>query len=174
MRPIVATVIALLSCSLGWAQTPPPAQTPATLPPASIVQLGPPIYPSLARAARVTGDVLLTVTLASDGTPKTVQVESGPPMLRDAATASAQRSKFQPGAGNAPEQRYPVVYRFQLDPPKDCSTVRDPSYPHVKLDQDIVAVTDLAPMLCDPAIDTRRTRSAKCLYLWKCGSKQLD
>ena len=39
-------------------------------------------YPPMGVAASIYGDVVLNVTLASDGSASAVTVESGPPMLR--------------------------------------------------------------------------------------------
>ncbi len=58
------------------------------------------VYPPMAVAARVWGDVTLHVALASDGTATVVSVESGPPMLRQAAINSATQSLFQSSQEN--------------------------------------------------------------------------
>ena len=138
-----------------------------------IIKLEATRYPPMALAARVSGDVILNVRLASDGSTSAVTVESGPAMLRptaiDSATHSQFRGKTENGAGE-----YHLVYRFVLDQPTSCG--HDDSYPRVKHDANAVTITEQAAMLCDPAfvIDTVRFRSAKCLYLWKCGSKPLQ
>jgi hypothetical protein len=38
----------------------------------------------------------------------------------------------------------------------------------------MVTITEQNVLMCDPAavIESVRFRSAKCLYLWKCGSKE--
>jgi hypothetical protein len=80
----------------------------------AIAKLEAPVYPPMARAARVWGDVILKVTLASDGNANAVTVESGPPMLRQAAINSATRSQFQANLENR-TGGYRLVYRFVLD-----------------------------------------------------------
>jgi len=136
----------------------------------TIVNLQAPIYPPMALAARVWGEVNLNITLTSDGTASAVAVQSGPPMLRQAAVDSATRSQFQADA-ETPPRTYLVTYRFVLDSPTSCE--RDSSYPRVKQEGSVVTVTEQAALLCDPAgsVERLRFRSAKCLYLWKCGSK---
>ena len=136
----------------------------------AIAKLEAPVYPPMALAARVWGDVILNVTLASDGGANVVTVESGPPMLRQAAINSAPRSQFQTNLENR-TGGYRVVYRIVLDQTRKCE--HDDSYPRVKHEGSLVTVTEQNVPICDPAavIERVRFRSAKCLYLWKCGSK---
>jgi hypothetical protein len=126
-------------------------------------------YPPMAVAARIYGDVILNVRLASDGSASAVTVESGPPMLRQATINSATRSTFQAKAGNP--IGYRLVYRFVLDQTTKCE--HDDSYPRVKHEANLVTITEQNVPICDPTavIERVRFRSAKCLYLWKCGSK---
>lgn len=141
-----------------------------TQPQVTIVKLETPVYPPMALAARVSGDVNLDVTLASDGAAATVSVLSGPQMLRQVAVDSAKRSQFRMIV-EKPGGAYQVTYRFVLDEPTKCE--RDNSYPRLKYEQNLVTITEQPALLCDPAavIERVRFRSAKCLYLWKCGSK---
>jgi hypothetical protein len=124
----------------------------------------------MAIAARVSGDVILNVTLASDRSVNGVTFESGPPMLRQAAISSAKRSQFQATLENR-TGGCRLVYRFVLDQTTKCE--HDDSYPRVKHEANVVAITEQNVPICDPAatIERVRFRSAKCLYLWKCGSK---
>ena len=135
----------------------------------TIAKLEAPVYPPMALAARVWGDVILNVTLASDGGANAITVESGPPMLRQAAIDSAKRSQFQVNLENR-TGGYRLVYRFVLDQTTKCE--HDDSYPRVKHEANLVTITEQNVPLCDPAavIERVRFRSAKCLYLWKCGS----
>ena len=72
------------------------AQLPSSDAQLTFVRLQAPAYPPIAMAARVWGDVILSVTLATDGTAESVTVDSGPQMLRQAAVDSAKGSRFQP------------------------------------------------------------------------------
>jgi TonB family protein len=159
-RPLLALVALLWTTASIFAQEPQLA----------IAELEAPVYPRMALAARVWGDVILNVTIASDGSVNGVNVESGPPMLRQAAINSATRSRFQAALENR-TGGYRLVYRFVLDQTTKCE--HDDSYPRVEHEENLVTITEQNVPICDPAavIERVRFRSAKCLYLWKCGSK---
>ncbi len=55
-----------------------------------------PVYPPLARQARISGVVKLEALIGKDGRVKKVSVLSGPPPLRQAAVESVQRWVYQP------------------------------------------------------------------------------
>jgi eukaryotic-like serine/threonine-protein kinase len=101
--------------------TPPPSPLPAgealVLPPRriGIVQ---PIYPDLAKAARLEGDVVLRVTVSADGSVGSVQVMRSPHRsLNAAATEAVRQSKYSPGSRNGvPEEATTsITVRFRLD-----------------------------------------------------------
>ena len=123
----------------------------------------------MASAARVWGEVNLSITLAMDGTAESVTVDSGPPMLRQAAIESAKGSKFQPVSEGQVGQMYQLSYEFSLEV-LGCEQARDQSYPRVTFDANTVEISEQVPPLCDPGADIK-VRSAKCLFLWKCGLK---
>jgi len=145
------------------------AQTPDADQQLAIVKLQAPTYPPMALAARVSGDVNLIVTLTSDGTAASVTADSGPQMLREAAIKSANGSKFRPTSEGQVGHQYQMTYRFSLEP-LGCDQARDQSYPRVKFESNTVAISEQVSPLCDPGADIR-VRSAKCLFLWKCGLK---
>jgi hypothetical protein len=93
----------------------------------------------MALAARVWDDVILNVTLASDGSANAVTVESGPPMLIEGAINCATRSQFQANLENR-TGRYQLVYRFVLDQTTKCE--HDDSYPRVKHEANLVTITE--------------------------------
>jgi TonB family protein len=157
-RPSLVLAALLWTCASILAQEPQLA----------VVKAGAAVYPPMALFARVDGEVVLIVTLRSDGAANSVTVESGPPMLRQAAIDSARRSQFQ---GNPKNHAggYRLVYRFVLDQTTKCE--HDDSYPRVKYEANVVTITEQNVPICDFMIDRVRFRSAKCLYLWKCGSK---
>ena len=134
----------------------------------SVVKLEGAAYPHMALAARVFGEVILSVALAPDGSARSVTVESGPPMLRQAAIESAKRSQFQATLGNRAGQ-YRVVYRFVLDQTTECE--HDDSYPRATHEGNVVTVIEQNVPICDPGAAVVHFRSVKCLYLWKCGSR---
>jgi TonB family protein len=107
----------------------------------ALLTLYPPVYPPLARQARILGDVKIEVHVRKDGTVDSAEVVSGHPMLKQAALDSAQKSTFEcQGCGDAVTS-FTLTYTFGT---------RD----------------DLADFHCS---STTRLRSGKCLYLWKCG-----
>jgi protein TonB len=55
-----------------------------------------PIYPPLARQARISGTVRLQAIIAKDGTVIELQVLSGPALLVQAATDAVRQWRYQP------------------------------------------------------------------------------
>lgn len=56
----------------------------------------PPVYPPIAKAALVQGTVVLFVKIDATGKVESVQAQSGPPMLRQAAIDALRQWTFQP------------------------------------------------------------------------------
>jgi TonB family protein len=149
------------------------AQSATSRPSLQAVKVEPPVYPPIAMAARVSGDVDLKITLKPDGTPGTIQVESGPQMLKQAAVDSAARSRFELAPGDQAEPSYQLVYRFALVKALACGQQRDTSYPHIHFESNTVTISEQPMTICDPVGETApvRVRSIKCLFLWKCGQR---
>lgn len=55
-----------------------------------------PRYPDMARRAGVAGDVVLTATIATDGTLRGIKAISGSPLLREEAIAAAKQWRYSP------------------------------------------------------------------------------
>ena len=55
-----------------------------------------PVYPELARQARIQGMVILEVVIGTDGVPKNVSVVSGHPLLQQAAIDSVKEWRYRP------------------------------------------------------------------------------
>jgi TonB family protein len=67
-----------------------------------LTKLSPPIYPPLARQARITGDVKIQLRIRKDGGIESAEVVSGHAVLKQAALESAQQSQFEcQGCGQA-------------------------------------------------------------------------
>jgi len=97
-------------------------------------------------------------------------------MLKQAALDSAQRSQFECRACGEAGTSYALKYEFQIvprDPPKglkDCETQEEKQPPaEVDVLRHQVTVSAGVMGICDPAV--LRVRSAKCLYLWRCGTR---
>lgn len=61
-----------------------------------LIQKAPPVYPPIAKAARVSGTVVLGATIAKNGTIKDVHIVSGPEMLRQAAADAVRNWRYKP------------------------------------------------------------------------------
>jgi Gram-negative bacterial TonB protein C-terminal len=173
---VILLYIAALSCADISAQD---ATTPSNSDiqkgDAVLVSLSKPVYPPLARQANIYGEVRVAVAVRPDGT-ATAAVESGHPMLKQAALDSATQSHFE--CRVAPLCSYTLVYEFkQIEGSDCCSAFSAP----VTIEQEPqstdpqgrpqthITITAEQICLCDPASTlTRRVRSIKCLYLWKC------
>ena len=141
-----------------------------------LTKLFQPVYPPLARQTRIVGDVELQLEVRADGSVESVNVVSGHPLLKQAAVDSAKQSRFECqrcGEGKLP---YHLVYSFQLVAENCCTAVetntnaqnQDQPIPRVIQSVNHVTVVDGPACICDPAADTVKVRSVKCLYLWRC------
>lgn len=125
-------------------------------------------YPPLARQAGIHGNVELRVQIRPDGSVDSVQFESGHPMLTPAATQSAQQAQFECRGCADSIKSYSLEYTFQFSENRNvCCEPRRESVVS-QSEHHVTVVTD--PFcFCDEAVVMHRARSAKCLYLWKCG-----
>jgi len=55
-----------------------------------------PVYPAIAKAARVSGTVVLRATISKSGTIENLTVVDGPPMLRQAALDAVRSWRYRP------------------------------------------------------------------------------
>ena len=135
-----------------------------------------PVYPPLAIQAQVAGEVRIELTIRPDGTVQSSKALSGHPLLARSVTDSLAEARFA-CFGCGPElHTYLVTYAFVLPADrfaKDCAeelkTGKEPAMPPSTLDSPThVTVRPKHPMcvVADPA--TPRSRSVRCLWLWKC------
>jgi hypothetical protein len=132
-----------------------------------VVKLTAPEYPSIARAAGVFGWVNLKVAIDADGNAKVVGEPSGPQMLKKAAIESAEHSTFQLLNEGHNHELYDLAYHYELKF-LDCDEAVDSSAPAVQYTDNVITVKAQSSPICDPPAD-RRVRSARCLFLWRCG-----
>lgn len=137
-------------------------------------KLGEPTYPPMALVAHVQGDVDLMLAIRRDGSVESAVPVSGHPILIQAAIDSALRSQFEcRGCGDAVTS-YALRYKFQVtSPPGDpCGAHNGMQPPPAEVDpsRHQVTVLDWAVTICDPGL--RKVRSAKCLFLWRCGRRE--
>jgi protein TonB len=61
-----------------------------------LIKMTPPIYPTVARAAHVSGTVVLKATISKDGTIRDLHVVNGPQMLQHAALDAVRTWRYKP------------------------------------------------------------------------------
>jgi protein TonB len=76
-----------------------------------------PVYPAIAKSARISGMVHLMATISRDGTVAKVDVVSGNPMLARAAVDAVQQWVYRPTVveGTPIEVTAPIDLNFTLD-----------------------------------------------------------
>ena len=122
-----------------FAQTAAQSATPQTG--VVMTKLSPPMYPPLARQARIMGDVKIDLRIRQDGSVESAALFSGHPMLAPAALDSVQKSEFECRGCAVSGASYSMTYTFGFRNDGGCMDV----------------------------VEKRAVRSPKCLYLWKCG-----
>jgi hypothetical protein len=106
-----------------------------------LTKLSLPVYPPLAHYARIMGDVKLHVHVRKDGSVESLELFTGHPFLAPAALESARNSRFECRGCVDEVTSYPMTYTFGL-------------------------LDDGKPK---EVVTERPARSAKCLFLWRCG-----
>jgi TonB family protein len=80
--------------------TPSVAIAQSDLEPMHVLKTVPPMYPSIARIRRLSGSVVVQVTVGKDGKVHNPQLVSGQPVFRDAAFDAVKQWKFKPAMLN--------------------------------------------------------------------------
>ncbi len=96
------------------AEKPPAATGPPALVEAQILKRVAPIYPSEARARRVSGEVMVEVEISKKGKVKSARVISGHILLREAALIAARAWKFAPATLNGEPVKSTRVLSFRF------------------------------------------------------------
>ncbi len=145
-----------------------------------LTELSRPSYPPLARQTRISGEVILLLGIRRDGSVESSEVISGHPLLAQTALDSAQHSRFECRKCSDTVTYLRLLYTFQLVGPNSCCTPqkdgpKEPGeqIPRVTQVLNRVTVVDQPACICDPGPDVTKVRSAKCLYLWRCGKPRL-
>jgi TonB family protein len=130
-----------------------------------LANLSRPRYPPLARQARIQGDVEVTVRVRLDGSVEAAAIASGHPMLKQAALESAQNSQYECRRCSEAGMSYSMVYTFRIateysNQPQTTSVTQSQNHVTVVAEPPVVILDDFGYV---------RVRSAKCLYLWRCG-----
>jgi len=149
----------------------------------ALSRLSPPTFPPLAREARTSGEVKVRLSIRRDGSIESVSAVSGDPILVPAALESAQHSVFECSTCRDLNTPYELIYTFQIAGELDrcCCSVgaRAIHEPEVSYSDNRITITASPVCVCpDPctveaATAQSRQRSARCLYLWKCGVRRV-
>jgi Gram-negative bacterial TonB protein C-terminal len=160
-------------------QAPYPVQSDTTKGEVVLASLSKPTLSPLARQANVEGEVVVDVTVHQDGSTEAIVVK-GHPLLTQAALDSAMQSGFECRACSA-SLSYTLVYTFKRTSEGSCcdgigapvKVEQEPqSYDVQGRPQTRVTISAEKICLCDPpAFTTKKVRSLKCLYLWKCSTR---
>jgi protein TonB len=78
------------------AETPKKVNISAGVAAGMILQKTQPTYPPIAKAARVSGTVVLQATISKSGTIENLRVVSGPPMLQQSAMDAVKTWRYRP------------------------------------------------------------------------------
>ena len=84
---------------------------------ARLIHSVPPVYPSVARASRVSGDVVVDALIDTSGNVKATKVISGPVMLQQAAVETVRQWKYEPARldGQAVAMHLTVTVKFRVN-----------------------------------------------------------
>ncbi len=147
---------------------------------AVLLAISKPTFPQMARIANVEGTVVLSVIIQQDGTSEATFV-SGPLLLKQAALDSAAQSRFECRLCTAPHP-YTLVYDFKRTSKGSCCDgfgaptqveQQAPSSDERGQPQTQITVATERTCICDPiGTVTKRVRSPKCFYPWKCSIRE--
>jgi TonB family protein len=138
-----------------------------------ITNLAAPMYPALALQARITGTVKLNVTISASGSVESLDVVSGHPLLTKAAVDSIHQAQFQCRECKA-SVTFLMTYHFEVGEAvycTHCDAQCEKPEPRVTQSQNTVTIVDRPVATCDPVGTIVKVRSAKCLFLWRCGKR---
>lgn len=115
------------------------------------------IYPPIARAAHVSGTVILLVRFGQDGSPTNARVVSGPPMLQSAAVDFVKN--WRANSYNGPRE-CPIVIKFKMmesDKPL-CSPEEAGPPKFARSDLQHVSLSTQGVSFCDPGMTVIKTK----------------
>jgi periplasmic protein TonB len=83
---------------------------------AKLISSVPPVYPAMAKAQHVSGNVTVDALIAANGRVTTTKVVSGPSLLQQAAMDALKQWKYQPAMldGKAVPMHLRVTIQFHL------------------------------------------------------------
>ena len=176
--PTLLVILSIASSPLLSAQQTPASPNTESKGSVILLELSQPLFPQMARIANVEGEVDVNVIVQPDGRTEAF-VTDGHPLLRQSALDSARHSRFECRLCTAPLS-YQLVYVFKRVDGDCCNAVSGPvgveqepeSYDQQGRPRTRVVITVDRFCTCDPGGELRRkSRSLKCLYLWKCAMR---
>lgn len=181
MKHIAQTALLLIAVAVMGTrsqtqQVPHPPHSDGTKGEVVLTSLSKPAFSPLARQANVEGEVIVDVIVRQDGSTEATVVK-GHPLLKQAALDSAMQSRFDCRVCTAPLS-YTLVYDFNRTSVGSCcngmgapvTVEQEPqSYDERGRPETRIIISTERICLCDPsATITKKVRSLKCFYLWKC------
>jgi hypothetical protein len=119
-----------------------------------------PVYPPIAKAAHVSGMVILLVSFKTSGEADTIQVVSGPVMLQKAATDYVKSKHANDYSG---PRTCPIVVIYTLSEGSCDDHSRKEDSAEV-MDVQHSVIHGEAGMLCDPAVDIVKRKHRFLLF----------
>jgi len=181
MCPLAEVIVLSCTVAQSLAQCAPNSNNPQN--DVVLTKVSPLIYPPVAKQTRISGNVELMLEIRPNGTVASATVVSGHPLLQPAALESAKQSQFECRNCSEEVRSYRLLYSFELGPTEYCTETSDsskgeqqePPYPRVIQSENRVTVVDRPVGTCDMAgtVSSKKVRSAKCLYLWRCAHPRL-
>jgi TonB family protein len=131
-KPLLAAMLVVMAFTLStWPLAAASDNEDAITP--SVVQAIPPKYPAVARAAKVSGEVVVEATVDSSGAVISTSIISGHKLLSNAVEKAANKWKFNPLEQRAKDRKVRLSFQFTLIPgnkgtPDDLGVVFWPPY----------------------------------------------
>jgi TonB family protein len=132
-------------------------------------RLSRPAYPAIAASARIAGEVEVVIQVRPDGSIESAMVVSGPPLLSRAALEAARSSQFECRGCSEVATAYSIVFSFQFEGTLDQANGGQGETINVTPSQSRVIVVGDTPIVGGIVYSHTVFRSAKCLWLWRCG-----
>lgn len=140
------------------------------------VDFHPPQYPQMARVANIDGPVTVKFVFGANGSIE-VKESSGHPILVQAAIESLKASKLVCDGCGQNEPEFSVVFDFKFaGEESQNSELNNSSGAALDSPNHVTIITTVFTerlAITDPrGIVTKRVRSVRCLYLWKCATRR--
>lgn len=188
-RSAIAFRVAVLAAAIAFGTPLALAQSPASQPAATsddstprvvLKHLYPPLNPGIAQADGTDSDVTIKAFVRADGSVESVTPLSGEQLLQQAVRESAAKSQFEcRGCRGLTEKILLYTFRVLPGPPDPCCCTAGHDIPtrgtEISEPEGHITITYPPSCMCPDECTLRwvreksRFRSAKCLYLWKCG-----